>query len=105
MKHQEYLCQSKLAARRNRERVASHENILGYLEQESLREHWIFGEEKPHSILVDELPTVHQKSYHTQFPDRLSDEVILVASEVYLIANGRYDGEVTDDQRLWAMIA
>lgn len=59
------LCESRQRARENREIVADHLFTLGYIEQETLRERWITGEEKPVRLIVeDNLPEILPSRYH-----------------------------------------
>uniref|UniRef100_A0A6H1ZIG3 Uncharacterized protein n=1 Tax=viral metagenome TaxID=1070528 RepID=A0A6H1ZIG3_9ZZZZ len=69
----EQLCTNLEQATQNRQRVHNHENIHGYLVQEAAREGWAWGQPKPPSLCVGELPVVHPRHYHPFAVWRQSD--------------------------------
>lgn len=62
------MCQNLVAAYENRQRVATREAILGYLQQEQMREGWAQGELPPVILQLGALPQAHATPYYRYHP-------------------------------------
>ena len=68
------MCQNLVAAYENRQRVATREATLGYLQQERMREDWAQGELPPVMLQLGTLPQTHATRYHPFARYRTEDD-------------------------------